>query len=1022
MKPTNLLIQAFGPFAGTESIDFSALGDNPLFLINGSTGAGKSSILDAICFALYGQTTGAERDATQMRCDHSDKSLLTEVCLTFSLGSKHYRIRRIPKQERAKSKGEGYTTQVAEAQVWQVHSKDNPILLVSKSVSEANALVKQIIGLGVEQFRQVMVLPQGKFRELLMADSKEREKIFSQLFETHIYKQIENKLKEKAGDISQQVKAHDNQVRGILQSSEVESETHLDDELLELDTSLQKAASLKDEQQAKLKKLEQQQNSAIMLNNQFEILENKQQALNEKSSKLADIQGKQTRIEQADSAQSIYHFYDNQRLDTEKLQSIETKYQTSIDGLNQAQASHTHCLDEFDKAKVEASNLDQLKQELGDLKRYQQQIEQLSKDNTQLTLANEKSQQQKLALDSKNTELAQLKIDCAAQADVITQNKDALFDLPTKQHQLHSLKDKFNERQSLDKTRLKIKSSLEEISTAEQAHKNKTEEYDRASDAANEIEMKWHLGQAVMLAAELKDGHPCPVCGSKEHPNPSLASAHTSVVSKQDIDEARRTQEIIRNSLQQAKDAINQLQNELVVFRSQEAESEKRLADYAKQDIKTLEDELTLVITNIERLNKLKLATDLLQVQLEKNQKTLTQGDEDLAKLDTLHQQSKHLQIEVKAKVEQISQLIPPQYLNDVLRLETEISNKQSQIDLVTTNFERKQTAFNNSQSSLDQAISTEKALAEQKASLNEQSLVSAQAWKQALLNSVFENTESFLQSCIDKPTLATLKQQVEQYYKEINSIEAVIKQLTLELEGKQPIDLSTLDEALSAQTQLSHEADKQWRGIEARINTLKSIKHKLEQARIAYQSLSQQYAIYGTLNDVANGATGNKISLQRFVLSVLLDDVLIQASYRLHKMSKGRYALTRKEDRAKGNKASGLELEVNDGDTGKARSVATLSGGESFMAALSLALGLSDVVQSYAGGIKLETLFIDEGFGSLDQDSLDAAIRVLIDLQASGRMIGIISHVTELKEQMAKRIDVTTSKTGSRVKSNNLG
>jgi exonuclease SbcC len=168
----------------------------------------------------------------------------------------------------------------------------------------------------------------------------------------------------------------------------------------------------------------------------------------------------------------------------------------------------------------------------------------------------------------------------------------------------------------------------------------------------------------------------------------------------------------------------------------------------------------------------------------------------------------------------------------------------------------------------------------------------------------------------------------------------------------------------------------------------------------------------------VASGGTGQKVSLQRFVLSVLLDDVLIQASQRLQLMSKGRYQLIRKEDRAKGNKASGLELEVEDGNTGKSRSVATLSGGESFMAALSLALGLSDVVQSYAGGIKLDMFFIDEGFGSLDVESLDAVIQVVIDLQSSGQTIGIISHVTELKEQMALRIDVQSGSTGSHISS----
>lgn len=172
-----------------------------------------------------------------------------------------------------------------------------------------------------------------------------------------------------------------------------------------------------------------------------------------------------------------------------------------------------------------------------------------------------------------------------------------------------------------------------------------------------------------------------------------------------------------------------------------------------------------------------------------------------------------------------------------------------------------------------------------------------------------------------------------------------------------------------------------------------------------------------GTLADVANGNTGNKISLQRFVLSVLLDDVLLEASHRLQLMSKGRYRLLRKEERAKGNKASGLELEVEDAYTAKVRSVATLSGGESFMAALSMALGLSDVVQAYAGGIKLDTLFIDEGFGSLDQDSLELAIRTLMDLQSAGRMVGVISHVTEMKEQIASRIDILKSAEGSEIK-----
>jgi exonuclease SbcC len=228
--------------------------------------------------------------------------------------------------------------------------------------------------------------------------------------------------------------------------------------------------------------------------------------------------------------------------------------------------------------------------------------------------------------------------------------------------------------------------------------------------------------------------------------------------------------------------------------------------------------------------------------------------------------------------------------------------------------------------------------------------------------------------------------------------------------------DVEVIEAKLAETTGVSTLADDAWRQLDARNNQLKEIQKKLDQAHKKNEALEAEYKVIGTLSEVANGQTGNKISLQRFVLSVLLDDVLIQASQRLVKMSKGRYQLVRKEDRAKGNKASGLELEVEDGYTGKTRSVATLSGGESFLAALSLALGLSDVVQSYAGGIKLDTLFIDEGFGSLDPESLDLAVRTLIDLQASGRTIGIISHVSELKDQMALRVDVISDRTGSRI------
>jgi exonuclease SbcC len=284
------------------------------------------------------------------------------------------------------------------------------------------------------------------------------------------------------------------------------------------------------------------------------------------------------------------------------------------------------------------------------------------------------------------------------------------------------------------------------------------------------------------------------------------------------------------------------------------------------------------------------------------------------------------------------------------------------------------------------------------------------------LAASAFEDDNAFIQSKATEQELQAWQSEIDQFKEKQTQLEQTISDLNQALAEKElpNIDLITenfkeaevaynnerkiLDDARALHEKLS--------GVRKQIETLHEKNEKLEEA----------YKIFGTLFDVASGKTGSRISLHRFVLGVLLDDVLIQASQRLSLMSKGRYRLERKTEGFKGSAGRGLDLMVEDGYTGKVRDVATLSGGESFMAALALALGLSDVVQSYSGGIRLETLFIDEGFGSLDPESLELAVQTLVDLQQSGRMIGVISHVSELKEQMAQRIDVMPARTGSTV------
>jgi exonuclease SbcC len=1015
MKPVKLTIQAFGPFAGSEQVDFKKLGNNPLFLINGPTGAGKSSILDAICFALYGQTTGNERDGTQMRCDHADLSVLTEVSLEFALGTKRFLIRRVPMQERAKRSGEGATTQPAEAQLRELDGSEDGRLLVSKSVNEATAEIKQLIGLGVEQFRQVMVLPQGKFRELLMADSKQRESIFSQLFETHIYKKIENKLKEKAAGIKHAVEQHQSEVRGILQAAEVSGETELDQELQTLAPQLSEAIAVKNKAEQQLKTAQRDKDQALTLNQRFDTLASKQTELSNKQAVATEFDAKQHMLDQSAQAQSIYHLYTTQLSETQKLEHIHSQNESCKTVLRHAKQAHTQASEQLERAELAANSLDSLKAQQAELQRHQKQTAELASAKSNLSAKIANATNSKRQSDVKKADLISLEQELTAKEQDSSNHTKTLESLASEQQILKLLQDKLVEREALGTIYKSTQSAQAEKRKADAHLQIQTEEFNHAKRNAAQTEMDWHAGQAALLAAELQQDQPCPVCGSEEHPSPAKTGSAVVLTTKTQVTAAREKEAQALDSLQLGKEAVAKIESQLAVLASNLASSEKRLGEYAQHSIAELKHEQQRIQNSVNDLIALKSQKQQLDLRITEIKTLIVSGRDALTSLEGQASKDNEQVVQARTSVEQLAAQIPEIYregddlVNAMLAIDSNIQLLTNQRTDAEQTFKQKQTA-------LDQAISALNTVSSQLEEQQQLTAESSSAWLNALSQSNFSDLQQFIDARLNEQRQSSLKREVNDYRAALQSLEAIVQQLTIELKDKQKADLTLIDQLLEEKSNLFSCADNTWRNLQARHNSLLKVKQKLIKAKAANEALNNQYMVFGTLNDVANGATGNKISLQRFVLTILLDDVLIQATQRLSIMSKGRYGLVRKEDRAKGNKASGLELEVEDGNTGKTRSVATLSGGESFIAALSLALGLSDVVQSYAGGIKLDTLFIDEGFGSLDTESLDAAIRVLQDLQASGRMIGIISHVTELKEQMALRIDVIGSRTGSSI------
>ncbi|KZY60191.1 hypothetical protein A3742_09100 [Oleiphilus sp. HI0071] len=1014
MKPIKLTMQAFGPFAGKEIIDFSHLGNNPLFLINGPTGAGKSSILDAICFALYGQTTGAERDGSQMRCDHSDMALLTEVSLEFELGKKRFFIRRVPMQERTKSRGEGTTTQQPEAQLKELDGSDEGRLIVSKSVAEATNEIKRLIGLGVEQFRQVMVLPQGKFRELLMADSKEREGIFSQLFETHIYKKIENRLKEKASGISRDVAAHENEVKGILKSADVSAEVELDEELTNLKEGVTSAKTHKEKAEFSLKKAQKEKDDADTLAKRFETFEAKQQEKNAKLLQSDTIDTKKSQLQRSEKAQAIYHVYAAQKMESEKQKSLSAQWQRASDSLVSAREDHQKSATERGKAKEAASALDGLKQAKAELDRLESVNNELVKAEADFGRAQAKSNKSQTALVQKKAELAALDDELDEKTKLCDQlnNKLEIYTNAKLEHQ--TLQKKVEECAKRDQLKERINNGKEKVDQAEKDRLNSQSDWEHAKKQTLKIEMRWHASQANLLARQLEEGEPCPVCGSAEHPNPAHGN-DDDLVSKSDVEQSRISEANLLKVLEQKRETVAKYSSHLEVLKSQLSEAENNLGQDASKTLEQVSNDFDLATQNIKSLDHNRSQLQEMTSRIQHIRIEQSESKSDLSRLEANANDEKQAATIAQSRLGQLQEQVPQKYQAPGT-LQAETSNLTKQIEGIDSRLEKAESAFQLSQSALDGATSAEQTLSAQHSTQEKQAEGSLSAWTKALDESEFADEQSFFSARLDTEQQQVLRASIDQYRSDIDSLDAVIKALEHELKDKVKPDLLAIDNSLAEVSRSFKESDDLWRGEEARFKQLNSLKQKLIAAHKKSESFAKQYAVLGTLSEVASGSTGQKVSLQRFVLSVLLDDVLIQASQRLQLMSKGRYQLVRKVDRAKGNKASGLELEVEDGNTGKSRSVATLSGGESFMAALSLALGLSDVVQSYAGGIKLDTLFIDEGFGSLDMDSLDAAIQVLIDLQSTGRTIGIISHVTELKEQMALRVEVKSGSAGSHV------
>lgn len=1016
MKLHSLSITAFGPFAKTEKINFDQLGHNPLFLIDGPTGAGKSSILHAISYALFGETTDADRKDEGLRSDHADQDLLTELSLEFSIRTDRYRISRIPPQKRPTLRGAGETDQSAVAELVRIEVNGSTTTLVAKKKTEADNAIRGILGLTSDQFRQVMVLPQGKFRELLLAKSSDRQGILSTLFQTQVYKAIEQILNEQANAIERENTRFEQRIKDELDAVDVKNREELRTSVGAASLELELCRRDKTAAGHRKVRIERRVQLARQQQMQFRDLQTKRNELRDHEAVVTETIEREKQLHKAEIAGQIKPIYTALQIQNRTLAEASVRRDAQIQKLQQTgdelkvgETRLKQVAAEYpviEPLKVEKAALDTLTSRLP---KYKEQVEQVQQ-------ATESAKAAAATQYSATTAIS------ATEAD-LKQIEEGLKALDLKRGSATQTADQLNAAKNLLKTAESRASRSSDLQLLEHKLVSLSQDYQTARSnetAANReadlAELKWHQGQAQRLAQQLETGSPCPVCGSLDHPSPA-STADIEVVEHAQVKTLR---EVTAAKSKTVSDYFSQLEivrGNVASVRQALAELDTELAEQATCELSEFQDcvnQLTAAKARIEQ-------EELDRVELSGRKEHLTQqrtrliGEREVAQANVNKQATELATAEESLR--NLAEQVPEIYRQPGA-LESRITRVAKQITDLENRREEAITTVNALEKSVaSEASSLNQINAQLKRETDDQ--LSAQTdWDTALSASEFNDLESYQIASLDPAAQQQLKQDIASYHNKTTELKAVISTLETQLIGLALPDIRQLEVQKNLRLEAYTSADTRWSDASTHLALLNRVVEQLASIDQEQLQIREQYEVIGKLAKAASGRGEVRVSLERYVLGNLLDRVLTVASYRLQVMSKGKYRLVRQDETGqKRNVTAGLDLAVDDAHSGKTRSVSTLSGGESFIASLSLALALSDVVQQRSGGIQLDTLFVDEGFGSLDQESLQLAIDSLIELQSTGRTIGIISHVSELKEQFPLRIDVESGLQGSTIR-----
>ena len=926
MRPLQLTLSAFGPYAAQTTLDLEKLGKGGLYLITGDTGAGKTTIFDAITYALYDHSSSGIREGSMLRCKYADDKTPTFVELEFEVHGVRYTVRRNPEYQRPKTRGEGMTTEKADATL--TYPDDRPPVTKAKDVTAA---VQEIIGLDYNQFSQIVLIAQGQFTKLLNASTEERSRIFRKLFRTQRYAQLQERLQAEASALNQQRTAQNAKLDSLLGGLQFSPEDPDAEALRTLcaQTVPETALSLLDTLTAR----------------QAAALEEAGTALQATEAQLNTVQQQLGAAAQA------------QRL-AQQLAARQAELAAAKPALDAARA-------EADRHAGDAAQLDaltaQVTQAQSALAAYDA-LDTLCRQQTEARdaarLAAAQAHKRRTQLDSLNAALAAAEAELAALADADTR--------------LLALQNRSAQLTQRGEALAKLEQRLADCQRQAKAAHNAQENYRAAAAAQDEararrdaLERAFLDAQAGLLAESLVEGAPCPVCGSTHHPARALLP-HTAP-----------TQAQVEAARQAAAEADRQAQNASAVAQSALAAANEAKTSL-RRDAETLLPERFTAPEGTVPLT-FALMTNVLAEENAALQTAQTDCKAQCRQADADCRRKAQLEADRQAKTRQ-----------------------RPALEQAAAEADRSAAAQNASADALEGQI------AERRAALPYPRRADAQAALDKL-----EADRSTLRTGMD-----TAQRKLKQAEQSVAAAEAAVEALTAqqtaaqkELPARSAEELTAQQTELTAAREALRSREKQ---LSAQLLPNRKTAAQYRAAAEARQALESRWQWVSALAATAGGTltSKQKIRLEAYIQMNYLDRILRYANTRLMQMTAGQYELERigaENQRSQ----SGLDLGVIDHYNGTRRSVKTLSGGESFKASLALALGLSDEVQSSAGGIRLDTLFLDEGFGSLDEESLELAIRVLSGLTEGDRLVGIISHVGALKDRIDRQVVVHKARTG---------